>query len=158
MVQSRILVVEDDRDHARALCTRLTREGFAVIVARDACQAVQLARRERPALVILDVRLPAGDGFCVHARLNNLPCGAVPVIYLTGLSGEVHKRRARRLGAAAVLNKPVKSEELVATIRDCLTPQDAPEPALSAAAATALQVAQCVAGQRARSVVSGRQT
>lgn len=142
MARWKILVVEDDRDHAQALSTRLTREGFAVLVARDACQAVQMARRERPALILLDVRLPAGDGFRVHARLNDLPCGAVPVIYLTGLSGEDHKRRARRLGAAAVFGKPVKSEELVAAIRDCLATQDAAQPARSSEARAALSVAQ----------------
>jgi len=138
MERSKILIVEDDRDYVQALSTRLTRAGFTAIVARDACQAVQIARRERPALVILDVRLPGGDGFRVHARLNDLPCGAVPVIYLTGLSGEDHKRRARRLGAAAVFGKPVKSEELVAAIRDCLATQGAGPPARSSKAGAAL--------------------
>lgn len=117
---ARILVVEDDRDHARALSLRLRSEGYEVTVALDAYQATHAARKAAPDLVIMDYRLPAGDGLRVHERLNDLIRGGVPVIYITGHSSQEVELHARALGAVGVFQKPVDSRKLLSAMRNCL--------------------------------------
>lgn len=123
---SKILIVEDDCDHARVLSLRLQAEGFSVVVAQDAYQATRIARDEQPDLVVLDVNLPAGDGFRVHERLNGIFRERVPVIYLTGQGREDLVSRARALGASACFRKPVRSEAFLDAVRRVLPAQGVP--------------------------------
>ncbi|MGD8454700.1 MAG: response regulator transcription factor [Phycisphaerae bacterium] len=115
--RAKILVVEDDANLSRATALRLKAAGFEAIVARDAYQAVKYARQEKPALVILDVRMPAGDGLHVHEHLNQFSDFMTPIIYLTGHASNADEAKARELGALAYLRKPVDFDELIAKIR-----------------------------------------
>jgi two-component system KDP operon response regulator KdpE len=117
-----ILIVEDDRDCARAMAQRLRAEGYETLLAQDAYQATRLARHDHPDLIIMDVGIPAGDGVQVHARLNDMPCGAAPVIYVSGRGGDELEKRARELGAAAVFRKPVDFDVLLRAVNGCMRP------------------------------------
>lgn len=121
MRRRRILVADDDRPTLEAVKLRLEAAGFEVRQAEDGYQAVALARHEPPDLVVLDVGMPAGDGFSVHERLRLIPeLASVPIIYMTGASPDEVDRRAMRDGARAVLHKPFRGIELVDECRAAL--------------------------------------
>lgn len=114
---AKILLVEDDANLGRATALRLKAAGFEVVMARDAYQAVKYALTEKPNLMIMDVRIPAGDGFQVHEHLYEFSDFLTPVIYLTGHASDVDEAKARHLGAIAYLRKPVDFDELLRVIR-----------------------------------------
>jgi DNA-binding response OmpR family regulator len=114
----RILIVEDDADSRLALSLRLRASGFEVAVAADAAGATSQARQQQPDLVILDLGLPAGDGFVVMERLRGIaPTRDVPIIVLTGRDPEAHEERARAAGAVAFFQKPADNAALIDAIR-----------------------------------------
>jgi PleD family two-component response regulator len=71
MAGKKILIVEDENLQLTALARRLRSAGFEVVAARDGMTAVSTARKEQPDLILLDLGLPAGDGFSVLQRLQN---------------------------------------------------------------------------------------
>jgi CheY-like chemotaxis protein len=79
------------------------------------------ARKCEPDLIILDLGLPAGDGFVVMERLKSIPALAViPVIVVSGRAGLPNQKRAMKSGAKAFLEKPVDNAELLSVIRQVL--------------------------------------
>ena len=77
--------------------------------------------RERPDLILLDLGLPAGDGFLVLERLRKIEAlAAIPVLIVTGRSDAETRKRVAALGVAPVLTKPVDTEALLAAIRAAL--------------------------------------
>jgi len=127
-VKQKILIVEDDADTRRALSIRIESAGFEVVAAADSLQAMALAQRERPALILLDLGLPGGNGFTVLQRLGQRAAlESVPVIVLSGRDADATRERALKAGAAAFLSKPVEAADLLACIREHLSA--APDPA-----------------------------
>lgn len=110
----KVLVVEDDERTSRALAIRLEAAGFSVLRAFDAVQATALAMREDPAVVVLDVGLPAGDGFVVAERIRRRPESRdVPLIFTSGRRDDEVRERAANFGAVAFLEKPYAFHELM---------------------------------------------
>lgn len=117
----KILVIEDDVDMQLGLSVRLRASGLEPVFAGDGVTAVAVARKERPDLVLLDLGLPAGDGFVVMERLRNLTqLASVPVVVLTARGAAGNRERCLQAGAAAFLQKPVDNEELLSTIEGLL--------------------------------------
>jgi two-component system KDP operon response regulator KdpE len=132
MSKPKILVVDDDPDLVRALRLRLRANNYEVATATDGYTAIASAQKERPALIILDLGLPVGDGFVVLDRLQSSDalCG-VPVIVLSARDPQANEERALRAGAAAFFQKPADNDELMNVIRVNLGPgtaQPAPWP------------------------------
>jgi two-component system KDP operon response regulator KdpE len=118
MHKPKILVVDDDPDLVRALRLRLRANNYEVTTASDGYAAIASAQRERPALIILDLGLPVGDGFVVLDRLQNSDTLAgVPVIVLSARDPQANEERALKAGAAAFFQKPADNEELLNVIR-----------------------------------------
>jgi two-component system, OmpR family, response regulator MprA len=116
--RGRVLVVDDEETIVEFLRMGLTYEGWSVEAAMDGDAALELARRERPDLVILDVMLPGLDGLQVCQRLRGM--GDVPIIMLTA-RGELEDRVAGLdIGADDYLVKPFRFQELLARIRAVL--------------------------------------
>jgi DNA-binding response OmpR family regulator len=121
MAKQKILVVDDDADVRAGLNIRLRASGYNVVLAADALTAVQVARKESPDLLILDLGLPGGDGFLVMQRLSAIPALAViPVIVLSARDRESHENRVTMAGAVAFLQKPFDDVELLEVIRKTL--------------------------------------
>ena len=122
MAVKKILIVDDDPDVALGLGIRLRKAGgYAVVVASDGVGAVTRAQRERPDLIILDIGLPAGDGFSVLERLKTLTSTAlVPVIVLTAKDPEFVRDRVLEMGAEAFYQKPADNNALLASVRQAL--------------------------------------
>ena len=121
MDKKKILIVDDDEDLAKGLRVRLRAQNFAVRVATDAISATSEAKKEPPDLILLDLGLPAGDGFIVMERLSNIESlVSVPIIVVSARDPETNKKRALEAGAMAYLQKPVDNEELLIAIRKAL--------------------------------------
>jgi DNA-binding response OmpR family regulator len=122
MSQAKILVVDDEVEIARAVTIRLRAAGYEVIVAHDGMMATQLAMREAPDLVIMDIGMPCGDGHVITQRLrDNVETMSTPIIYLTARTAEVDRKRATENRAVGYLTKPFKAEELLATVSHALS-------------------------------------
>lgn len=117
MEPKRVLIVDDDPDPVLGLGVRLQAGGFDTVTATDAISAISVAQRELPDVVILDLGLPAGDGFTVMERLSSIPALArVPVIVLSARDPAANKRRAMDAGATAYFQKPCDNEDLMEAV------------------------------------------
>ena len=123
MAKPKILVVDDDPDLVRALRLRLRASNYEVTTATDGYTAVAAAQKERPALIILDLGLPVGDGFVVLDRLQSIDSlSNIPVIVLSARDPQANEERALKAGAAAFFQKPADNDELMNVIRVSLSP------------------------------------
>lgn len=113
-----ILIVEDDADSASVLEAYLLRDGFAVILAEDGRQGLELFQRERPDLVLLDMMLPRLGGTEVLAQIRR--AGDTPVIMVTAIGDEPEKLGALRYGADDYVVKPYNLKEVVARVHAVL--------------------------------------
>jgi two-component system KDP operon response regulator KdpE len=123
MPRPKILIVDDDPDLVRALRLRLRANNYDVATASDGYAAIASAQKERPALIILDLGLPVGDGFVVLDRLRNSDnLAGVPVIVLSARDPQMNEERALKAGASAFFQKPADNDELLNVIRVSLGP------------------------------------
>lgn len=121
MTKKKILIVEDDHDMRRALNVRLRANNYDTAFASDAVEAVSIAKKEQPDLVLLDLGLPAGDGFMVMDRMKDIASlSCLPVIVVSARDPEGNKVRALAAGAEAFFQKPVDNEQLITAIRRTL--------------------------------------
>jgi Response regulators consisting of a CheY-like receiver domain and a winged-helix DNA-binding domain len=113
-----ILLVEDETTLAETLRYNLEREGYTVLIADDGVQGLELARRESPDLIVLDVMLPRLDGFSVCRILRQER--DTPIIMLTARQDEVDRIAGLELGADDYIGKPFSLGEFLARIRAIL--------------------------------------
>ena len=114
----RILLIDDEQAIVDVLGTYLREEGFAVSEAFDGSAGLELALRERPALVILDINLPKLHGSELFRRLREVY--DVPVIMLTARSNEIDRVVGLELGADDYIGKPFSPREVVARVKTVL--------------------------------------
>ena len=121
MKRAKIMVVDDDPDLRQELSLRLRANHFETLNVCDGYSAIAMALKERPHLIILDLGLPAGDGFAVLKSLQQYPAlSCVPVIVLTARDPEANEKRTLESGAVAFFQKPADNDELLGVIRACL--------------------------------------
>jgi DNA-binding response OmpR family regulator len=116
--QGRILVVEDDLTLLETLEYNLSREGYEVITAADGLMALDVAREEKPDLIVLDLMLPRLDGFEVCRILRRE--SSVPILMLTARTDEVDRVVGLEVGADDYLTKPFSMRELLARVKALL--------------------------------------
>jgi Response regulator containing CheY-like receiver, AAA-type ATPase, and DNA-binding domains len=118
---AKILIIEDDPNLRRGMNLRLRANGYETALAEDGISAVSVARTERPDLALVDIGLPGGDGVSVMRRLQNLASTAgMPMIVITGRDPLTAWPNAEALGAMTLLQKPVNTVKLLATIAEAL--------------------------------------
>ncbi|MDO8525247.1 MAG: response regulator, partial [Candidatus Omnitrophota bacterium] len=116
-----ILIVEDEKDIVKMLEYNLKKEGFKTLSARGGEDALDLAVRQRPDLVVLDLMLPGIDGLEVCKNLKgDTKTASIPVIMLTAKSQESDKIVGLELGADDYMTKPFSPRELIARIKAVL--------------------------------------
>jgi DNA-binding response OmpR family regulator len=121
MNEKKILIIDDDQHLQLGLSARLRAKGYRVSCAADAISAITVARKEAPDLIILDLGLPAGDGFLVLERMRDLAdLVAIPVIVLSARDPADNKKRALDAGAVAFFQKPPDNHEFLGAIRHAL--------------------------------------
>lgn len=118
----KILIVDDDPDLRQALRLRLRANHYETVNASDGYSAIAQAYKEHPNLIILDLGLPAGNGFVVLDRLQkDDKLSTIPVIVLTARDAQSTERLALYSGAAAFFQKPADNAELLSVIRATLS-------------------------------------
>ncbi|MCA9245209.1 MAG: response regulator [Phycisphaerales bacterium] len=115
-----VLIVEDDHHLARAWSLRLKAAGLRTQVAPDAYHARRLARSEPFRVIVLDLKIPAGDGFQLHEELLDLQPDPFEVIYVTGSDCPDLADRASKLGAHSVFRKPLDMDAFLAAVHECV--------------------------------------
>jgi len=120
-MKEKILIVDDEKDIVKLLEYNLKKEGFRTISGHDGEDALDLAAREHPDLIVLDLMLPGIDGLEVCKALKKeTKTAAIPVIMLTAKAQESDKIVGLELGADDYMTKPFSPKELIARIKAVL--------------------------------------
>jgi DNA-binding response OmpR family regulator len=121
MTNPKILIVDDDPDLRRGLTIRLRANHYDTVQASDGYSAIAVAQKEHPNLIVLDLGLPAGDGYVVLERLqDNDALSSIPVIVLTARDPQTNQHKTLQAGATAFFQKPADNNELLEVIRRTL--------------------------------------
>ena len=136
MNRKKILVVDDNAIILKTLSLALKQRDFDVVTALDGSEAVGAVRREKPDAIVLDISFPVDvtgvpwDGFRIIQWLRRIEeAKTVPFIIITGGEAAKYQDRALKEGAAAFFQKPINTDELVATIQKLVGEKQAvPQP------------------------------
>src|SRR4051794_18339900 len=110
-----ILIVEDQEDNRQILRDLLTTVGYQVVEAENGEEALELAVRERPDLILMDIQLPLLDGYEATRRLKTNPSlAAIPIIVVTSYALSGDETKARAAGCDAYVTKPYSPRALLA--------------------------------------------
>jgi two-component system KDP operon response regulator KdpE len=133
-MNKRVLIVEDDDDLRRGLSLRLADSGYDVVQATDGVEAISVAAREHPDVVLLDLGLPDGDGLTVLERYASQPgLSGIPVVVLTGRNPLTAEPAVQKFHVLAFLRKPVENQQLLDALERALRGESTP-PAYAAIA------------------------
>lgn len=117
-MQKTILVVDDEQDIVDLISYNLSKEGYEVATASNGTDAVEVARRLRPDLVILDIMMPGLDGFEVCRTLRQDPSlHSTAIVFLTAKAGEIDQILGLELGADDYIQKPISPRVLLARVK-----------------------------------------
>lgn len=113
-----VLLVEDNEDNLVVYRTILDHVGYRVLEARDGEQGIELARREHPDVILMDISIPKIDGWEATRRLKADPgTRAIPVVALTAHALEEDRQKALQAGCDSYLAKPVEPRRVVDEVR-----------------------------------------
>ena len=134
---SKVLIVDDEPYMLRIIEMSLRKGGHQLIVGRNGREAVDLARREQPQAIVMDVQMPEMDGLQALRELRIVPETAeTPVIMLTARGQVITRQEAAASGANLFLTKPFSPTQLLAEV-DRLVSRSAPSEAVLAGASSA---------------------
>ena len=125
----RVLLVDDDHDILTSMQAALEPTGAVIETANNGNKAVELAEKNLPDIIVLDMMLPGRSGFLVLEKLKaKKPKNSKPfVIMITGNTGARHKMFAESLGVSEYFTKPVKMDKLIATAEKLMGGTPAPQ-------------------------------
>ncbi len=110
----KVLVVDDEPDVAVFLRTALKKHGYEVVVAENGIEGLEIAKREKPDLITLDLMMPRQTGTDMYRNLSrNKELSQIPIIVISGLSG----RHLAVTKPFAVFDKPVDPDEFIQTVK-----------------------------------------
>jgi len=116
MKKACILVV-DDEQYIRLLARRLLSDKFTVLEGSDGAEAVDMAHKHKPDLILMDIMMPNVDGYHACSMIKtDQSTRRIPVVMLTGLGYELNKKLAKEMGADDYITKPFTLEKLLDVI------------------------------------------
>jgi len=123
-----ILIVEDEKDIVDLIAYHLKQSGFSALTALDGPSGLEIAKKNRPSLVILDLMLPGMDGKDICRALKSNPLTqSIPILMLTAKAEEVDRVIGFELGADDYVTKPFSPRELVLRVKAILRRKEAPQ-------------------------------
>lgn len=123
---ARILVVEDDRDNLGMIVFMLKRLGYTVLEAHDGREGVDVARREMPDLILLDLAMPEMDGWTAARILKSDPATQkIKILVVSVRSLLEDRRRAQEAGVDGYMTKPISMAEFTEEVERFLKPPEA---------------------------------
>ncbi len=118
-MEKKLLIVDDQPKFTRMMGIKLEKMGYTVFTAENGETALEIAKMEKPNLIVMDIMMPVMDGFAAAAELNNDPDTAqIPLIFLSAKGQPADRERATALGALDFLSKPFNPSRLVARIEE----------------------------------------
>ncbi|HLY08902.1 MAG TPA: response regulator [Planctomycetota bacterium] len=121
-----VLVCDDNRPIANSLVFMLQSAGYRAQAVNSALDCVAVARRDTPALIIMDIMMPGMDGATASGLMQDVPeIEGVPVILLSAMPEDQVKVRAEDAGAAGYLLKPYRKDVLLGVVRNTILPRAA---------------------------------
>jgi len=128
-MKEKILIVEDNPQNMRLIEMTLRAKNYTLLEATDGEEALDIARTERPDLIIMDVRLPKMDGLEVTRKLRENPAFShTPIIGVTAYAMKGDKERVIEAGCDAYLSKPINTRELLGVIAEMLSQRQKDNP------------------------------
>jgi two-component system cell cycle response regulator DivK len=122
-MSKRILVIEDQEDNRKILRDLFTSADFEVIEAADSEAGLAAAVAHRPDLILMDIQLPGLDGYEATRRIKANPAlAAIPIIVVTSYALSGDQDKARAAGCNAYISKPYSPRQLLAKVREYLSP------------------------------------
>lgn len=119
MSSPEIMIIDDDPEIRETISMLLEDEGYCVIEAPHGAAALDLMQRHRPAVILLDMRMPQMDGWQFASAYRELPLPHAPIITMTAAADA--KRWASEIGANDVLPKPFQVDDLITTVSRWVT-------------------------------------
>jgi len=120
-MSDRILIVEDNPQNMRLMEMIFSAKNYVLLKASDGEEALELARKEHPDLIIMDMQLPRMSGLEVTRRLRQLPAfSETPIIAITAYAMKGDREKALNAGCDAYLSKPINARELPKVIAQFL--------------------------------------
>jgi len=120
-MSKRILVVEDQEDNRAILRDVLSTAGYELIEATNGQEGIELARKERPDLILMDIQLPVIDGYEATRQIKgDAALGSIPIIAVTSYALSGDEMKARTAGCDGYVTKPFSPRQLLAKVREYL--------------------------------------
>ena len=115
------ILIADDELNIRSLVSRMLGKDYIVIEATNGEEAIDIAKRQEPDLILMDLMMPQMDGYtaCSSIKTDQATKG-IPVVMLTGVTHELNKSFAREMGADGYLSKPFSADELLRQVKQVL--------------------------------------
>ena len=111
------ILIADDEQSIRLLVRRLLSQNYIVLEASDGEEAIDIARRENPDLILMDIMMPKVDGYTAcHQITKDQATKAIPVVMLTGVGHELNKKLSFEVGAKGYITKPFSLQDLLDVI------------------------------------------
>ena len=118
--RKKILIV-DDEANVRLLVANLLGKDYTILKAANGEEAIDIARREKPGLILMDIMMPRMDGYTAcHTIKRDKAIAGIPVVMLTALGYGLNKALAREMGAEGYLAKPFDPDMLIETVEGFL--------------------------------------
>ena len=115
------ILIADDEQSIRLLVRRLLSQNYIVLEASDGEEAIDIARRENPDLILMDIMMPKVDGYTAcHQITKGQATKAIPVVMLTGVGHELNKKLSWEVGATGYITKPFILQDLLDVINPLL--------------------------------------
>ncbi len=116
------ILIADDEQYIRSLVTKFLGNKYTVLEAGDGEVTIELSRRQKPDLILLDIMMPKMDGYTACHTLKRDPLTkSIPVVMLTGLGYALNLKLSQEMGADGYITKPFTSQDLLGAIGKFLT-------------------------------------
>ncbi len=120
-MKKKILVIEDNEQNRYLVNFILEKNGYQVVIARDGLEGINKAKKEKPDLILADIRLPKLDGYELTRRIKaDKSLADIPIIALTAYAMKEDKEKALRAGCNAYISKPIIPEEFIKVVNSYL--------------------------------------
>ena len=111
------ILIADDEQTVRSLVKRLLSQNYVVLEAKDGEEAIDIARSQKPGLILMDIMMPRVDGYTAcHQIKQDQATKAIPVVMLTGVGHELNKKLSWEVGATGYITKPFILQDLLDVI------------------------------------------
>ena len=122
-MKSKILIIEDNEQNLYLVTFILEKYGYIVIQARNGQEGIDIAKENCPSLILLDIQLPAMDGYDVAKELRKILGDTVPIIAITSYAMPGDREKALKAGCSDYITKPINPDTFMTNIEQYLSSQ-----------------------------------